>query len=102
MFVTICDKCKEGFNLVPKDLNKRLVKDDEVTYFNCPHCFKEYIYFVSNSSIKKKQSRLDALYKELQTMTDVRDRVNMKTKVKRLKRNTMKEVTKLKGKHERK
>lgn len=102
MFTAVCDRCEKEFTVKPKQLRKHIVKQDKVTYFVCPHCDKEYIYMVLNKDIEKRRKRLNELYDELQTLSDVEERLVLKKRIDRLKHKTMKEVTKLKKKHERK
>ncbi|WP_141432424.1 hypothetical protein [Bacillus sp. 03113] len=74
-----CDGCKLEFEI--KMQTEIIENNVEKNYFICPHCNKEYISFCINQSIRKKQSDLKMLWRELQTATTVKKHHKIHSKI---------------------
>ena len=62
-----CDECNKEFDIELK--TKKHKKDIEETFFKCEHCGTKYTTFVSNTSIRRKQRRVQVLHNEINKLT---------------------------------
>jgi hypothetical protein len=65
--LTRCDECKRDF---PIKLRTRKNNGIEENFFTCPHCKKNYVSFVTNKEIRRKQREIVGLRRRIARQQD--------------------------------
>lgn len=92
--IAICDECKEQFNVKFKEkiIGIGVIKH----YFTCPYCKHEYINFIKNSSVRKKQRQIKKLYAELRKTKSFKERQLAIFTIEKAEREVKREMDQLK------
>lgn len=90
----VCDGCNKEFEV---SLQMEIADDgNEKNFFDCPHCSKEYIAFITNQSIRTKQAEVKMLRRKLQTVNTVKQHNKLHAKIEQLEKDIKQEIKELK------
>jgi hypothetical protein len=90
-----CDACNKGFDIEPKC--EPVVGSVEKNFFVCPHCNKEYVTYCTDQDIRKKQTELKLLFRELQTARTDKKYLKIVSKIDELQETIKRDMQTLKA-----
>ncbi|MCM3573292.1 hypothetical protein M3172_08800 [Mesobacillus subterraneus] len=83
-----CDSCNNDFEIETK--TESIGDTVEKNFFICPHCDKEYVSYYLDQSIRKKQSDLKMLWRNIRSATTPKNYNKLQKKIEEL-QNEIKE-----------
>src|SRR5690606_9663924 len=97
--LTKCNFCYSDF-YIRKFKTRKLRDEIERTYFDCPHCGREYTAYYTNESIRTKQRRMRDMRDELSKTTDDKRKVKLVKKMNQMIETIGNEMRKIKNQQE--
>ena len=77
-----CDSCNNAFEIEMK--TESIGETVEKNFFTCSHCDKEYVSYYMDQNIRKKQSDLKMLWRNIRSATTAKNYNKLQKKIEEL------------------
>jgi transcription initiation factor IIE alpha subunit len=88
-----CDSCDNDFEIENK--TESIGETVEKNYFTCSHCDKEYVSYYMDQNIRKKQSDLKMLWRNIRSSTTPKNYNKLQKKIEELQDEIKKDLRQL-------
>jgi transcription elongation factor Elf1 len=88
-----CDSCDNDFEIEMK--TEQLGETVEKNFFTCSHCGKEYVSYYMDQNIRKKQSDLKMLWRNIRSASTPKNYNKLQKKIEELQNEIKEELKRL-------